>query len=58
MRPSRSSTPGMHGTLTAYRFRAGRPHFLGAEHTFNASTFTARVVTSTLSDNYSAVIDA
>jgi citrate synthase len=31
---------------------------LYAEHSFNASTFTARVVTSTLSDIYSAVIAA
>jgi citrate synthase len=31
---------------------------LYAEHSFNASTFTARVVTSTLSDVYSAVIAA
>ncbi|MFD0559094.1 citrate synthase [Stackebrandtia endophytica] len=31
---------------------------LYAEHGFNASTFTARVVTSTLSDMYSAVIAA
>jgi citrate synthase len=29
-----------------------------AEHSFNASTFTARVVTSTLSDLYSAVVAA
>jgi len=29
---------------------------LYAEHSFNASTFTARVVTSTLSDLYSAVV--
>jgi 2-methylcitrate synthase/citrate synthase II len=29
-----------------------------AEHSFNASTFTARVITSTLSDLYSAVIGA
>jgi 2-methylcitrate synthase len=31
---------------------------LYAEHSFNASTFTARVVTSTLSDIYSAVVAA
>ncbi|MDT0478440.1 citrate/2-methylcitrate synthase, partial [Streptomyces sp. DSM 41014] len=31
---------------------------LYAEHSFNASTFTARVVTSTLSDLYSAVTAA
>jgi citrate synthase len=31
---------------------------LYAEHSFNASTFTARVVTSTLSDTYSAVAAA
>ena len=31
---------------------------LYAEHSFNASTFTARVVTSTLSDLYSAVVGA
>ena len=31
---------------------------LYAEHSFNASTFTARVVTSTLSDTYSAVTAA
>ena len=31
---------------------------LYAEHSFNASTFTARVITSTLSDLYSAVIGA
>ncbi|AWB89836.1 bifunctional 2-methylcitrate synthase/citrate synthase [Salinibacterium hongtaonis] len=31
---------------------------LYAEHSFNASTFTARVVTSTLSDIYSAVVGA
>ena len=31
---------------------------LYAEHSFNASTFTARVVTSTLSDIYSAVTAA
>jgi 2-methylcitrate synthase/citrate synthase II len=31
---------------------------LYAEHEFNASTFTARVITSTLSDMYSAVVGA
>ena len=31
---------------------------LYAEHSFNASTFTARVITSTLSDLYSAVVGA
>src|SRR5690606_22544193 len=31
---------------------------LYAEHSFNASTFTARVITSTLSDLYSAVTGA
>ena len=31
---------------------------LYAEHSFNASTFTARVITSTLSDIYSAVVGA
>lgn len=31
---------------------------LYAEHEFNASTFTARVITSTLSDPYSAVVGA
>lgn len=31
---------------------------LYAEHSFNASTFTARVVTSTMSDYYSAVVAA
>src|SRR5699024_9553656 len=31
---------------------------LYAEHSFNASTFTARVITSTLSDRYSAVVGA
>jgi len=31
---------------------------LYAEHSFNASTFTARVITSTLSDVYSAVVGA
>src|SRR5690606_15412072 len=31
---------------------------LYAEHWFNASTFTARVITSTLSDLYSAVVGA
>ena len=31
---------------------------LYAEHSFNASTFTARVITSTLSDLYSAVTAA
>ena len=31
---------------------------LYAEHSFNASTFTARVVTSTLSDYYSAIVAA
>ena len=31
---------------------------LYAEHGFNASTFTARVITSTLSDLYSAVTGA
>lgn len=31
---------------------------LYAEHSFNASTFTARVITSTLSDMYSAVVGA
>ncbi|MFE0176051.1 bifunctional 2-methylcitrate synthase/citrate synthase [Streptomyces sp. NPDC059002] len=34
------------------------PLVLYAEHSFNASTFTARVVTSTLSDLYSAVTAA
>src|SRR5690606_6564052 len=31
---------------------------LYAEHSFNASTFTARVIASTLSDMYSAVVGA
>ncbi|WP_298228548.1 bifunctional 2-methylcitrate synthase/citrate synthase [Gryllotalpicola sp.] len=31
---------------------------LYAEHSFNASTFTARVITSTLSDYYSAIVGA
>ena len=31
---------------------------LYAEHSFNASTFTARVITSTMSDTYSAVVGA
>ncbi len=31
---------------------------LYAEHSFNASTFTARVITSTLSDLYSAIVGA
>lgn len=31
---------------------------LAAEHSFNASTFTAKVVTSTLSDYYSAIVAA
>jgi len=35
-----------------------RSMVLYAEHSFNASTFTARVVTSTLSDLYSAVVAA
>ena len=35
-----------------------RSMILYAEHSFNASTFTARVVTSTLSDLYSAVVSA
>jgi citrate synthase len=35
-----------------------RSLILYAEHSFNASTFTARVVTSTLSDIYSAVVAA
>lgn len=35
-----------------------RSMILYAEHSFNASTFTARVITSTLSDLYSAVIGA
>jgi 2-methylcitrate synthase/citrate synthase II len=35
-----------------------RSMILYAEHSFNASTFTARVVTSTLSDLYSAVVAA
>ncbi|WP_417563508.1 bifunctional 2-methylcitrate synthase/citrate synthase [Microbacterium sp.] len=35
-----------------------RSMILYAEHSFNASTFTARVVTSTLSDIYSAVVGA
>ncbi|MDZ8275058.1 bifunctional 2-methylcitrate synthase/citrate synthase [Microbacterium aquimaris] len=35
-----------------------RSMILYAEHSFNASTFTARVVTSTLSDMYSAVVAA
>ena len=35
-----------------------RSLILYAEHSFNASTFTARVVTSTLSDLYSAVVAA
>lgn len=35
-----------------------RSMILYAEHSFNASTFTARVVTSTLSDLYSAVVGA
>lgn len=33
-------------------------HILYAEHTFNASTFSARVTASTLSDFYSAVVSA
>ncbi|WP_193597119.1 bifunctional 2-methylcitrate synthase/citrate synthase [Microbacterium sp. YJN-G] len=35
-----------------------RSMILYAEHSFNASTFTARVITSTLSDIYSAVVGA
>ncbi|WP_349428854.1 bifunctional 2-methylcitrate synthase/citrate synthase [Microbacterium sp. LWS13-1.2] len=35
-----------------------RSMILYAEHSFNASTFTARVVTSTLSDLYSAIVAA
>ncbi|WP_460796278.1 bifunctional 2-methylcitrate synthase/citrate synthase [Microbacterium sp. GXF0217] len=35
-----------------------RSMVLYAEHSFNASTFTARVITSTLSDLYSAVVGA
>lgn len=35
-----------------------RSMILYAEHSFNASTFTARVITSTLSDLYSAVVGA
>ncbi len=35
-----------------------RSLILYAEHSFNASTFTARVITSTLSDLYSAVVGA
>ncbi|WP_298740597.1 bifunctional 2-methylcitrate synthase/citrate synthase [uncultured Microbacterium sp.] len=35
-----------------------RSMILYAEHSFNASTFTARVITSTLSDVYSAVVGA
>ena len=35
-----------------------RSMILYAEHSFNASTFTARVVTSTLTDLYSAVVAA
>ncbi len=31
---------------------------LAAEHSFNASTFTAKIVTSTLSDYYSAIVGA
>src|SRR5690606_29578387 len=31
---------------------------LYAEHSFNASTFTARVITSTMSDLYSAIVGA
>ncbi|HDM1017592.1 TPA: citrate synthase, partial [Staphylococcus aureus] len=31
---------------------------LYAEHSFNASTFSARVVTSTMSDTYSAIVAA
>jgi citrate synthase len=35
-----------------------RSLILYAEHSFNASTFTARVITSTMSDLYSAVVGA
>ena len=35
-----------------------RSMILYAEHSFNASTFTARVITSTLSDLYSAIVGA
>ena len=35
-----------------------RSMILYAEHSFNASTFTARVITSTLSDLYSSVVGA
>ncbi|WP_394278916.1 bifunctional 2-methylcitrate synthase/citrate synthase [Microbacterium sp.] len=35
-----------------------RSMILYAEHSFNASTFTARVITSTLSDMYSAIVGA
>ena len=35
-----------------------RSMILYAEHSFNASTFTARVITSTLTDLYSAVVGA
>lgn len=44
-----------HGTV-AEAFN--RSMILYAEHSFNASTFTARVITSTLSDLYSAVVGA
>lgn len=36
----------------------GQSMIMYAEHSFNASTFTARVITSTLSDLYSAVVGA
>lgn len=36
----------------------GRSMILYAEHSFNASTFTARVIASTLSDLYAAVVGA
>lgn len=46
-RPSASQVKAMHVSLILY-----------AEHEFNASTFTARVITGTGSDMYSAIVGA
>ena len=46
-KPSESSVRAMHTSLTLY-----------AEHEFNASTFTARVIAGTSSDMYSAITGA
>lgn len=54
--PSTGSGTEAHDEVVVDAFN--RSMILYAEHSFNASTFTARVIASTLSDLYSAVVGA